>query len=94
VNDPQLTITLPAEVVEAIAQRAAAIVLAQHDNVEANGTPWLSGARAAADYLGWPRERIYKRVAAGELPHYREGDRLMFRRDELDRWLADHRERP
>jgi hypothetical protein len=53
-----------------------------------NGSPWLSGAQAAADYLGWPRERVYKRLS--ELPHYREGARLMFRRDEPDRYIEEN----
>jgi len=54
-------------------------------------SPWLAGAQAAADYLGWPRERIYKRLR--DLPHYREEGRLMFRRDELDAWIEGCRER-
>ena len=37
------------------------------------------------DYLGWPRERIYKRLH--DLPHYREEGRLMFKRSELDAWI-------
>jgi hypothetical protein len=43
---------------------------------------WLCGAQQAADYLGWPVARVYRRVH--ELPHYREGGLLMFRTDELD----------
>lgn len=56
-----------------------------------DGSPWLAGAHAAADYLGWPRERVYKRLH--DLPHYRDGNRLMFRREELDEWIAGGRER-
>lgn len=31
-------------------------------------SPWLYGAEAAADYLGWPIARVHNR--ARELPHY------------------------
>jgi hypothetical protein len=65
---------------------AIAAALPDHD-----GSPWLAGAQAAADYLGWPRERIYKRLR--DLPHYRDEGRLMFRRDELDVFIAGGRER-
>jgi hypothetical protein len=81
---------LPPEAVEAIAARAATIVLEQLAFRD-GGSPWLSGAKAAADYLGWPRERIYKRL--GELPHFKDDGRLMFRRDELDRFVEERRER-
>lgn len=53
-------------------------------------SPWLYGAAAAADHLGWSREKIYK--ALPRLPHHRIGQRLAFRRDELDTWLDEHRE--
>jgi excisionase family DNA binding protein len=76
---------------EPIAKRAAAIVLERIEE-RAAPSPWLSGAAAAAEYLGWPRERVYKRVR--ELPHYRDGNRLMFRRDKLDDWLESSYEGP
>jgi excisionase family DNA binding protein len=82
---------LPPEAVEAVAQRAAEIVLGQLRNAQPNQSPWLAGAAAAAAYLGVPRARVYRRL--GEIPHHRNGSRLMFRRDELDRWLTTQRER-
>ena len=50
-------------------------------------SPWMSLARAA-DYLDWPRQRLYKLSAQGAIPHYKQEGRLFFRRDELDRWLS------
>jgi hypothetical protein len=83
-------VTLGPDAVEAVAQRAAEIVL---ERIAAGETssPWLSGAKAAADYLGWPRERVYKRLR--ELPHFKDDGRLMFRRAELDRFVEERRER-
>ena len=72
--------------VEAIAMRTAELVLAELATCRQDGSPWLAGAGSAAEYLGWPRERVYK--ALPRIPHYRERGRLMFRRDELDRFIA------
>ena len=52
--------------------------------------PCVSGAKAAADYLGWPVERVYKHI--GELPQVKRGNGLLFRRDELDGWVEGHAE--
>ncbi|HCG01761.1 MAG TPA: hypothetical protein DEV93_14615 [Chloroflexi bacterium] len=52
-------------------------------------TPWLSIEKAAA-YLDWPKQRLYKLTAQGAIPHYKHDGRLLFRRDELDRWLRSH----
>ena len=58
-------------------------------------------------YLGWPQvsaRTLYRRVrlvaiwrrpkltARGEIPHYKHEGRLLFRRDELDAWLARYAE--
>ena len=84
---PSYTFTLPPEVVEAIAQRAAAIL---EDRVEDRASPWLT-LPAAADYLGWPRDAIYKLTSSGAIPHRKVGNRLAFHRGELDEWLDEHR---
>jgi len=41
----------------------------------------------AARYLGWPRKRLYNLVSTREIPHRKQGNRLLFNRRELDRWL-------
>jgi hypothetical protein len=78
-----LAIGLSEEFVEAIANRAAAIVLERQR--EEPAAHWLYGAKAAATYLGWPVKRVHNRVGSGELPHHRNGGRLMFNTAELDR---------
>ena len=85
-----LTLIISDEQLEAIAQCAANIVVAHLAEQDRGRSPWLSGAKEAAQYLDWPVERVYKRLAA--MPHYREGGRLMFRRDALDAWLSERRE--
>ncbi len=92
-----LTIAVTPEVVDAIAQRAAEIVLEQLATLSReDGSRWLYGAKEAAAYLSWPVGRVEKLSAAGVLPSHRlEGEqRRPYRTDELDAWLADHYEGP
>ena len=98
----QLTGSLPAELaaleplIEALAQRIVELEreLAPTDRIEER-SPWLSLERAAG-YLDWPKQRLYKLTASGAIPHYKHEGRLLFHRDELDRWLRcfAQRERP
>ena len=83
-----LQLTVPPAMLEAVAERAAAIVLERLAELEVTTerSPWLTGAAAAAEYLGWPTERVYKKLR--DVPHHRHGSRLMFRRDELDAYIA------
>src|SRR5579859_2760183 len=71
--------------IEPIAARVAEIAVDQLLDERRLASPWLTGAAAAADYLGWPVERVYKRIRS--LPHYRDGNLLMFRREELDAFI-------
>jgi hypothetical protein len=82
-----VAIEVPDEVVEAIAARAAEIVLERLQRQPASR--WLYGAKAAADYLGWPIKRVHNKVATGGLPHHRSDGRLMFSTTELDRGIRD-----
>ena len=89
-SEAAVRLEFPPDALEAIAVRAAEIALARLE-ADAAPTPWLSAADAIADYLGWRRERVYKRLA--EIPHVRHGNRIMARRSELDAWLERHRQR-
>jgi excisionase family DNA binding protein len=81
-----LRIDLPDELVEAIAQRVAAILA---DRVPASSaSPWLYGAKAAAEYLGWPVGKVEKLQAAGAIPHRRTGRRYVYHRAELDQFAS------
>lgn len=74
---------LTEEVVDLIADRVADAMLGREGTPDES--PWLYGADAAARYLSWPRERVYKHVV--ELPHYKHGNALLFRKSELDHFL-------
>lgn len=83
-----LEIALPAEVLDQLAERAAAIVIEQLQEQAAAPSPWMDVA-AAAEYIAAPVSRIYALVSADRIPHHRDGSRLLFHRDELDAWIRD-----
>lgn len=68
----------------------------EHDEATVGATgpePWLTLTQAAA-HLGVPESRLYRLRARAEggrernpLPFERDGQRLHFRRSELDAWV-------
>jgi excisionase family DNA binding protein len=78
-----LALDVPGEVVEQIAQRAAAIVV-EHEAPSAS--PWLTVGEAA-EYLRCPKSRVYSLVSARRIPFVKDGSRTLFSRGELDAWL-------
>ena len=85
-----LALSLPDELLQILAERVATLV---NERLEAAGpqSPWLDFDGAQA-YLGFSRDRLYKLTAAGAIPFRkkRDGQGLLFHRDELDRWLEAH----
>lgn len=45
-----------------------------------------------AAYLSCSISTVRRLVSRGQIPHYRLGRMLRFRRGELDAWLAQHRD--
>jgi excisionase family DNA binding protein len=85
----QLTVALPDGLLEAAAERVAELLLEQMP-APAAASPWLDFEGAIA-YLGFSRDRLYKLTAARAIPFRkkRDGQGLLFHRDELDRWLDE-----
>jgi excisionase family DNA binding protein len=86
-------IVVTPELIEAIADRVTAGVVAAINIAATTRTPYLTVVEAA-EYLRWSRERIYKLTAASAIPHVRHGSRILLRRDWLDAWMEEHREGP
>jgi hypothetical protein len=85
VSEP-LALALPPEALEAIAARAAELVLEQLGN----GSPWMS-REAAARYLSLPVSRLEKdasKKGRKEIPLHRPDGRVLYHRDELDAYLS------
>ena len=57
------------------------------ERMEARRSPWLS-ATEAADYLRCSLSRLRKLTMLGEVPSHRDGGRALYRRDELDAFIA------
>jgi excisionase family DNA binding protein len=85
-----LNIELPAEVLEAIAERAAVLL---REQVSTPSDRWL-GTKAAADYLGCSTGRLHNLTSAGRIPHHHEGGRLVFSTSEIDEWIRSGRAAP
>lgn len=79
-----LTLALPPEALEAIAQRAAELVADR----QSDGSPWLTRKEAAA-HLRVPLSRLEKDRT---VPCRRWEGRILYHRVELDAWLERFRE--
>jgi excisionase family DNA binding protein len=63
-----------------LAERVAERIVAQR-------SPWLD-AHEAADYLRCSLSRVRKLTMLAEVPSHRDGGRVLYRRDELDQYVA------
>lgn len=75
-----VSLTVPRDVVEAIAEKAAELV---HAARTAGASPWLTRAEAA-DYLRVPISRLEKKRT---VPHHHWEGRVFYHRDELDAFV-------
>jgi excisionase family DNA binding protein len=67
---------------------ADAIARRLEGRIGTGDTPWLDADQAAA-YISAPISRIRQLTMGGEIPVHRDGRRVLYNRDELDRWLLD-----
>lgn len=58
------------------------------ERLRRDASPWMSRPEAAS-YLHLPLSRLEKRR---DIPCYRDGRRVLYRRDELDAWLEAKRD--
>lgn len=89
---PAVTFTFPPEVIEAIAERTAELVLERlGKNTDAAPTEKYLDVAGALAYLSWGergRAKLYSLTSRGAIPHGKHGGRLFFEREALDDWLA------
>jgi len=84
-NAAGLALELPDELVDAIAERAAALI-AQRQKAEPASYLDVAGA---AEFIACPTSRIYALVSANRIPHHRDGSRLLFDRGELREYITN-----
>jgi excisionase family DNA binding protein len=86
-----LTITLPADLVDALATEVSDRILQRLVN-QPGHEPWPEwmAIDTAARYLDVSPQRLRKQVARREIPYHQEdkGCRILFRRTDLDDWMA------
>ncbi len=46
---------------------------------------------SAAKYLSLSKSTIYQLISKRRIPHYKQGKRVYFRKDELDKWITNGR---
>jgi excisionase family DNA binding protein len=81
------TVLIPDAEIAALEQRLTEQIL---ERIQEDAcSPWLT-VDQAAEHLAWPKKRLYNLVSKGEIPHRKQGNRLLFNRVELDRWLDLH----
>lgn len=81
-NEP-LAVVLTPEAVDAIAARAAELVLEQISDANGNRSPWLSLAEAA-EYLRVSERQLQRLVSRGKVRSTTIGRRRLLHRDDLD----------
>ena len=80
-----LTFTLPPELVEQVAQRAAALVLERQPAQTLS--PFMTIAEAA-EYLRCKRQRIDDLLSSGRLTRHKDGTRTLVSRAELAAYIG------
>jgi excisionase family DNA binding protein len=77
---------LPDHLVDAIATAVAARLAG--GVTDASSSRWMTTAEAA-DYLRCSTARVRRLTGSGELPSHRDGMRVLYRQDELDRFVVN-----
>jgi excisionase family DNA binding protein len=74
----------PPAFIEAVAERAVELMA---ERIPAEPEPWI-GVKEACAHLACSPDRIYRLNSARRIPSHKEGNRVLFRRSELDEWAA------
>ena len=74
--------------VERIAQRVVELLREQRFGLETERR-WLTTAEAA-EHLRMSVDALHRLTAGRQVPHVRQGGRLIFDVHELDKWLQEH----
>jgi excisionase family DNA binding protein len=83
----KVELTLPPELVEAIAQRVVELLkpILAHRKTETEDT--IFDVQGLAEYLKVSKKWIYERTQLKEIPHIKVDGLLRFRKRDIDKWL-------
>lgn len=83
-TDPRLSLALPPELLDVLAERVADLLADRAPSSEPTGYLDVAGA---AEFLACPTSRVYALVSADRIPHHRDGSRLLFTPGELREYV-------
>lgn len=56
-----------------------------------NGTKSLMSVDEVSAYTGYKKRYVYKLAYEKRIPHYKRDGKLIFKREEIDKWLLENR---
>jgi len=63
----------------------------QKEDKAAVTLPTIFNLDQAAEYVSLSKSAIYKKTSERNIPHFKQGKKLFFKRSELDDWLTQNR---
>lgn len=57
--------------------------------IQANSFTEVLNLAQAAEYVSLSKSAIYKKTSERNIPHFKQGKKLYFKRSELDAWLTE-----
>jgi excisionase family DNA binding protein len=88
-----LTLTLDDAMLDALAQKVAAILEARSPDAPASDAPRYLSVSEAAEYLRCSRQRVYDLCSQGSPRRLKDGSRVLLDRAEIDAYLAESTKR-
>lgn len=65
--------------------------LIKQENVNTTATEEILNLENASHYVGISKSTIYKYTSSREIPHFKRGKKLFFKKVELDDWLTTNK---
>jgi excisionase family DNA binding protein len=88
---PDAATTLLVEMLKPVIQEAVhAAVIELSENVKPRPPRPLT-VQEAADYLSIPKSSLYQLTSKKQVPFFKQGKKLFFYQDELDKWIREGR---
>ena len=57
-----------------------------------NTFPEIMSMVDAAKYTGYKKSTLYRKTCSRSIPFHKQGNRVLFRKDELEKWLLKNRQ--
>jgi len=71
----------------AIEKRIASIEVKLNSETDIHTSKNVMSINQLCEYCGFAKSYVYKQTSTREIPHYKKGKRLYFKKTEIDDWL-------